>query len=264
VKKDYISEAKRLAVPPEIYLKLPSKALYVIDKRTPETLMRYWELNDFIKYLIEKYGLTKETFRSFIFNTNRKTQKDRELLVAWFFAKFISGLHNEKCHYALALPEEDTGIDCYIRIIDFDAENVAGLPIQVCDLPLDSNSLDESKIEEIIFLASAKAKAKPTDCTDAILLLHVLGRGDEKAVNIDRFKIRELFEKQCWSYRKIILQIDSEARNDFFTVYCDNNEEHFRGIRENRKSRIILGRTLQDEQKSGKLAKKIDQISFYI
>lgn len=264
MKKDYISEAKRLAIPPELYLKLPSKALYVIDKKTPEAMMQYWELNDFIKYLIEKYGLTKETFRSFIFNTARNTQKDRELLVAWFFTEFISGLDNKKRHYVLALPKKDRGIDCYIRIIDFDAQNVIGLPIQVCDLPLDSNSLDESKIEEIILLASAKAKAKPADCTDAILLLHVLGRGEGQTVNIDRFKMRELFEKQNWSYRKIILQIDSEAINDFCTVYCDNNEEHFRGIRENRKSRIILGRTLQDEQKSGKLAKKIDQISFYI
>ena len=131
-------------------------------------------------------------------------------------------------------------------------------------MPFDSNSLDESKIEEIIFLASAKAKAKPTDCTDAILLLHVLGRGEEKTVSIDRFKMRELFEKRSWPYRKIILQIDSQARNDFSTVYCDNSEEHFRGIRENRRSKIIMGKTLQDERKSGKVARKISQISFYI
>lgn len=264
MKKDYISEANRLAIPPEIYVKLPPEALYMIDKKTPETMIQYWELTDFIKYLIHKHGLTKETFRSFIFTTTGATQKDRELLVAWFFAKFISGLHNEKLHYALVLPKEDRGIECYIRIIDFDNQDLTGLPIQICDIPINSNSLDESKIEEMIFSASAKAKSKPTDCTDAILLLHVLGRGKEKTVDIDRFKMRDLFEKQDWSYRKIILQIDSEVRNEFCTVYCDNREEHFRGVRENRKSTIIIGRTLQDEQRSGVLARKKGQVGHII
>ena len=257
--QDYIVEAKRSAIPPDIYGKLPPQALYVIHRKAPEPIAEYWKLTDFIKHLIYKYELTKDNFRSFIFSTKRTTQKDRELLVAWFFAKFISGLHKGELHYALALPEEDRGIDCYIRILNFDNQHITGLPIQVCDIPIHSTSLDGSEIEEIILTASIKAKSKPTDCIDAILLLHALGRGEETIVNVDRFRMRDLFERQEWPYRKVILQIDSEARNEFCTVYCENRDEHFRGVRENQRSTIIMGRTSEDEQRCATLARRNGQ-----
>jgi len=257
--QDYIVEAKRSAIPPDIYGNLPPKALYVIHKKAPEPIAEYWELTDFIKYLIHKYRLTKDTFRSFIFSTMRATQKDRELLVAWFFAKFMSGLHKGELHYALALPKEDRGIDCYIRILDLDNQHITGLPIQVCDIPIHSASLARSEIEEIILTASTKAKSKPTDCTDAILLLHVLGRGEETIVNVDRFRMRDLFEGQKWPYRKVILQIDSEPRNEFCTAYCENRDEYFRGVRENKRSTIIMGRTSEDEEKCAAVARRNGQ-----
>lgn len=264
LKEDCITKAKRLAIPIEIIKNLPPQALYIIDKKTPEAIAKYWELTDFIKYLLKKYRLTKENYRSFIFSSKNITQKDRELLVAWFLARFIEGIHNKKLHYALALPKEDRGIDCYIRIIDFDNENLTALPIQVCDIPMKSDLLEESKIEEIIFSGFTRAKSKPIDCSDAILLLHLLGRGEEIIINIDRFKIRDLFEKQKPLYRKIILQIDSQARNEFCTLFCESKDEHFRGIRENIKSKIIIGRTLKDEKKSVILSNKKGKIEYFM
>ncbi len=263
LKEDYKTKAKRLAIPLDIVKMLPQKTLYLIEK-TPEIIEKYWELAIFIKYIREKYELTKENFSSFIFSSKNITQKDRELLVVWFFARFIAGLHGQTLHFSLALPKQDKGIDCYIRIIDFKNKKLAALPIQVCDVPIQTAILRKSKIEEIIFSTSLKAKSKPIDCKGSILLLHLLGSGENGVVTIDRFKLRDLFEKQKWPYRKIIFQIDTQLRNEFITLYCENKNEYFRGVRENKKSKIILGRTVEDEIKCGALSRKQSKIEFYI
>lgn len=264
MKQDDISKARKLAIPPEHYADLSKKDLYMLDQKFPEPIAQYWELKDFIIYLIGEYNLTRDTFRSFIFNNDGATQKDRELLVAWFFAKYISGL-DKTGHYALALPKEDRGIDCYIRILNFKSQDKYCLPIQVSDIKLDSNTIDESNAEEVISVAAAKAKSKPMDCTETLLLLHILGQGDvEKLISLDPIKLRELFGNHEWVYRKIIIQQDSEENAEFCTVYSDGDEEHFRGTRKNGKSTIMPGNTIEDIRENKAKSNEKGQLSFIL
>ncbi len=252
-KEDY-SLADRLAIPPSVFKRLSKKELYILDKNAPDQIEKYWDLEAFPKYLIKKYNLTRE---SAIIRSSNATQKDLELFLAWKLALFMSRVSADDTHLALALPKHDRGVECYIRCLDIDKEILAAIAIQICDIVIDPGSLGCKGHAETVFDLAAKAKAKPVDCSDAILLMHLKGYGSNGVdITIDRFLLRDMFDAVKWSYRKIIFVSSSKEHVDtYITLYSDRDSEHFIGsYQKYRKIKMLVGRTRLDEVEYSKKA----------
>lgn len=112
---EFLKLAIKLSIPYEIIKTLTKKELYILGKKAPDEIVKYWDLKSFPIYLIKKYNLTPS--EAIIPSTNA-TQKDIELFLSWKLMRFISKFDSGNVHYALMLPKHDRGIECYIRCLD--------------------------------------------------------------------------------------------------------------------------------------------------
>jgi len=246
--------AERLAIPPSMLSKLSRKDLYILEKKAPDDIEKYWDLEAFQRYLIKKHNLKRE--HAMIPQTNA-TQKDLELFLAWKLALFMSILDVGETHFALALPRYDRGVECYIRCLDIDKGILAAIAIQICDIVIDQGSLGYKVHEKTVFDLALKAKGKPVDCRNAILLMNLKGFGNDGVdITIDRFLLRDMFDAVKWSYRKIIFVSSSKEHVDtYISLYSKRDSEHFIGsYQKNRKIKLLVGRTRLDEVEYSKKA----------
>ena len=52
-KEDY-NLADKLAIPPSIFDRLSKKDLFILEKNAPDQIEKYWDLETFPKYIINK------------------------------------------------------------------------------------------------------------------------------------------------------------------------------------------------------------------
>jgi len=217
--------ADELKIPIELYSSLEKypKLLYALRKSLDGLILL--ELAEVKNHLKEHFNLDIKTAKEFLVHSNRETQQGREILYTYLYADLLNNLIQEldsnlkiTRNIAIAIPEEDRGIDSYIRVVGADSLNA--LAIQICEIKSVGEST-KSEMLECLYATIKKAKFKPV--VEQSSLLCVISSDTPHQVNIETF--REYFEQDNWEYEKILLMQIFKTGSVIFTVFRSNDDD---------------------------------------